>query len=146
LLEALKETLGASDLFGGPKEDYEVYSTKVAVTTTTSGRNARDMIISNYSRKGLGETYQFLRAQNPDEELTVWEAGAATSAAFPYFKPFTHERTGNVYLDGAFYNNNPVNVANLEHRLLWPDVSRQAPDIFLSIGTAKHNDGQPLDR
>jgi predicted acylesterase/phospholipase RssA len=148
LHEALREALGPSALFGGRKDDYDVYSTKVAVTTT-GGRAESDMIISNYCRKGGGETYQFSRAQNPDEELAVWEAAAATSAALPYFKPFTHERTGNVYLDGAFYNNNPVNVANLERKFLWPDVCRQAPDIFLSIGTARRNTSQmtrPLER
>jgi predicted acylesterase/phospholipase RssA len=146
LREALRETLGTLQLFGGQKEDYDVYSTKVAVTTCTTGRGGGDMIVSNYCRKGGGETYQFLRAQNPDDELTVCEAGAATSAAFPYFKPFIHELTGKVYLDGAFYNNNPVNIASVERKFLWPDVGRQAPDIFLSIGTARKYADPPLER
>jgi hypothetical protein len=141
LRSALKDTLGYRELFGGQKEDDDVYNTKVAVTTTTAGRAATEVIISNYDRPGTSKTYQFLRAEYPGEEVRVWEAGAATSAAYPYFRPFIHEPTGNEYLDGAFFNNNPVNVANRECKLLWPDVRGRAPDIFLSIGTAKSHDG-----
>ena len=62
----------------------------------------------------------------------------ATSAAPGYFKPFIHERTGIGYLDGALYYNNPVRVANMECKLIWPDTMNLPPDILLSIGTG-HN-------
>ena len=57
----------------------------------------------------------------------------ATSAAPPYFKVFRNPRTGSGYLDGAFYYNNPVRVANLERKLIWPDTEHMHPDILVSI-------------
>jgi hypothetical protein len=69
--------------------------------------------------------------------METWEAGAATAAAAPYFKPFIHQKTNASYLDGAFYNNNPVKVGHLERQLLWTDVQNKPPDIFLSIGTSQ---------
>lgn len=64
----------------------------------------------------------------------------ATSAAPGYFKPFIHERTGIGYLDGALYYNNPVRVANMERKLIWPDTINLPPDILLSIGTGHNAD------
>ena len=60
----------------------------------------------------------------------------ATSAAPSYFKAFKSERNGRGYLDGALYHNNPIRVADLERRLIWPDTEGLPPDILLSIGTS----------
>lgn len=60
----------------------------------------------------------------------------ATSAAPSYFKPFRSERSRRGYLDGALYHNNPVRVADLERRLIWPDSKFSPPDILLSVGTS----------
>ena len=60
----------------------------------------------------------------------------ATSAAPSYFKAFRSTRNKRVYLDGALYHNNPVQVADLERRLIWPDTAGLPPDILLSIGTS----------
>ena len=48
------------------------------------------------------------------------------------------KETGQRFVDGAVYHNNPVYVAFEESRLLWPDVRHCLPDIILSIGTG-HN-------
>ena len=60
----------------------------------------------------------------------------ATSAAPSYFKAFKSKRNSSGYLDGALYHNNPVRVAELERRLIWPDTEGSPPDILLSIGTS----------
>lgn len=39
-------------------------------------------------------------------------------------------------MDGALYHNNPVRVADLERRLIWPEREFFPPDILLSIGTS----------
>lgn len=62
----------------------------------------------------------------------------ATTAAPGYFKPFKKPETGQSFIDGAIYHNNPVYVAFEESKLLWPDVRHCLPDIVLSIGTG-HN-------
>ena len=59
----------------------------------------------------------------------------ATSAAPRIFKPFTHEPSKQVYIDGAVYHNNPIQVADLERKLLWPTEGYNIPDFVLSLGT-----------
>jgi len=39
-------------------------------------------------------------------------------------------------MDGALYHNNPVRVANIERKLIWPDTKDLPPDLLLSIGTS----------
>lgn len=66
------------------------------------------------------------------------DSARATSAAPTYFKTFIKHETKCGYLDGALYHNNPVVVAHHERKAIWQDVSRQQPDIFLSLGTGHH--------
>lgn len=40
-----------------------------------------------------------------------------------------------MYLDGAIYHNNPVRIADKERKLIWPGLSREHPDLVLSLGT-----------
>ena len=68
-------------------------------------------------------------------QLTDFRA-RATSAAPRIFKPFSHEPSKQVYVDGAVYHNNPIQVADLERKLLWPTDGLNIPDFVLSIGTA----------
>ncbi|EON62430.1 hypothetical protein W97_01652 [Coniosporium apollinis CBS 100218] len=137
---ALCEAFGEARLFGG-LQDSNSYQTKVAVTSAT-GTGQQAVVISNYNRPRNSDDqqgYRYERPDKPDLELKVWEAARATSAAPKYFKPFLCERTGNLYWDGALYHNNPVNVANHERKLLWPDTANSHPDIVLSIGSgSKH--------
>jgi hypothetical protein len=81
------------------------------------------------------EGYIFDRPERVPDEMQVWHAARATSAAPRYFKPFRSPTTTKEYWDGALYHNNPIIVANHERRLLWPDVAASHPDVVLSIGT-----------
>lgn len=139
LHKALQETLGQGTLFGG-SDTLRKFRTKVAVTTT-SGDGKEAMLLANYNRsQHPADSLIFVRPENPEHELEVWEAAAAASAAPFYFKPFVHQKTGKSYIDGGLYHNNPVHVANRERKLLWPDLANKHPDMLLSIGT-----GQNLD-
>jgi hypothetical protein len=60
----------------------------------------------------------------------------ATSAAPRFFRAFDHKPTEKCYVDGAIYHNNPVNVAEQERKLIWPELQEAWPDIILSLGTA----------
>ena len=51
------------------------------------------------------------------------------------FKPFFHEPSKQVFTDGAVYYNNPINVADNECKLLWPNLRYDTPDIVVSLGT-----------
>lgn len=142
LRKALQESLGDGPLFGSHGKHSSALSAKVAVTATdVSGSKA--IVIANYSRKSESLNkdrklrYTFLRPLQPDLELKVWEAAAATSAAPSFFKPFTHNMTEATYYDGALYHNNPVRLVRSEARLLWPDVAHQHPDLLLSLGTGQ---------
>ena len=45
-------------------------------------------------------------------------------------------------MDGAIYHSNPINIADKERKLLWPNLRDDHPDIMVSIGTAyKLDDG-----
>ena len=73
-----------------------------------------------------------------DRKHVTYDSSRArgTSAAPSYFKPFRSKHNSRGYMDGALYHNNPVRVADLERRLIWPDSESFLPDILLSIGTS----------
>ncbi|KAL3422983.1 hypothetical protein PVAG01_04730 [Phlyctema vagabunda] len=119
-------------LFGGPR--IINHRVKVAVTATSSGSVS---VLANYNRNCDEKMpYNFQRPERLASELKIWEAARATSAAPRIFKPFPHEASKQVYLDGAIYYNNPIVVADLERKLLWPADGVNLPDLILSIGTA----------
>ncbi|KAK3291970.1 uncharacterized protein B0H64DRAFT_468830 [Chaetomium fimeti] len=116
---------------------------KVAVTATEDGDRSGTTILSNYNPPVLNDSnkfagYYFQRPEGISEEVQVWEAARATSAAPGYFKPFRHEASRKVYLDGAIFHNNPIRIADRELRLLWP--KSEVPDIILSLGTGIDED------
>ena len=47
-----------------------------------------------------------------------------------------------MYLDGAIYHNNPINIADKERKLIWPSLENYHPDIVLSIGTSMNATGR----
>lgn len=51
-----------------------------------------------------------------------------------------HAPSKQVYMDGAIYNNNPIQVADQERKLLWPHLADRPPDIILSVGTSYNPD------
>jgi len=143
LRRILRENFGEANLFGGNSEQDTIHAAKIAVTATDEvGKRA--IMLANYSRKDTTQNkrrkgyYDFPRPDNPDLELKVWEAAAATSAAPSFFKPFVHAPTNRTYLDGALYHNNPVKLVHRERKLLWPDVADKHPDILLSVGTSQN--------
>ncbi len=50
------------------------------------------------------------------------------------FRDFRHLSSNRVYHGGNFEYNNPVEVADLERKLIWPDTEDSHPDILISIG------------
>ncbi|KAH0289422.1 FabD/lysophospholipase-like protein, partial [Aureobasidium sp. EXF-3399] len=137
LHDVLRKTLGRNPLFGA-NDTLNAFETKVAVTTTSADGNEA-MILANYNRsRSPGDRQTFVRPEDPADELEVWEAAAATSAAPIYFKPYTHAKTRMSYIDGGLYHNNPVHVANRERKLLWPEIADKHPDMLLSIGTGQN--------
>lgn len=134
--------LGRGTLFGDahPVPQSKALSTKVAVTTTSI--DGERYLVANYNRPmdEPGSPYRFHRAENPDDEIKIWEAARATVAAPPLFKPFEHKPTGKVFTDGAIYYNNPVEVADRECRLIWPEDGGRSPDLLLSLGTGLNQD------
>lgn len=146
LHHALKSSFGDNLLFGGYQNSTECYEVKTAVTST-DGAGKKDIVLSNYNRQGKSEgNHEFYRPSDPKFEMKIWEAAAATSAAPPYFKSFTHSATDLTYLDGALYYNNPVKVIQRERKFLWPDVADLHPDILLSIGTGQDNETEKMVR
>jgi predicted acylesterase/phospholipase RssA len=126
-------------LFGGRTHSDGSASTsavKIAVTATSaSGRSA--FVLGNYNRVCSSRLlYQFLRPEKRAMELKIWEAARATSAAPTYFKPFVHEPTHRSFIDGAVHHNNPIEVAERERKLIWPDCEDDFPDLVVSLGTA----------
>ena len=71
--------------------------------------------------------------------LLTSQRARATSAAPRFFKPFVHEESGNIFSDGALNYNNPIEVAEYERKMLWPDHLH--PDLLLSLGTG----GEPKE-
>ncbi|KAF2188984.1 hypothetical protein K469DRAFT_684250 [Zopfia rhizophila CBS 207.26] len=138
LEEALKDYFKDEPIFGGPHETSVSYARKVAVTASCeTGEQA--VIFTNYNRVDDEQvSYRMERPDDPNNELRLWEAARATSAAPTFFRPFVNSRTKEGYFDGAVFHNNPVRIANYESKLIWPDVEECHPDLLLSIGTG-HN-------
>jgi Patatin-like phospholipase len=150
LEKVLKETFGNDLLFGGPRSLQSPARCKVAVTTTDTNREAR--LLGNYHRAPRTKTpYQFQRFERPQQELSVWEAARATSAAPGYFKSYFKPSNGHTYQDGALKLNNPILAADYERQIIWPCCARLLPDVLLSLGTgmfpeAKNRTGEPGPR
>jgi hypothetical protein len=135
LQEALVEAFGKEPyLFGGQRAETGNINARVAVTATSSAGTA--IVLSNYNRLCNEKLpYQFYRPEKQVGELKVWEAARATSAAPTYFKALCHEPSKQTFWDGGVYNNNPINIADRERKLIWPDLAEQEPDVVVSIGT-----------
>ncbi|RPA95785.1 FabD/lysophospholipase-like protein [Choiromyces venosus 120613-1] len=140
LAEALQNTFGEKTLiFGGQRDPTSEETTRVGVSTTTS--TGRAILLANYQRSALTYSvvgrpgYCFYRGETAEEELKVWEALRATSAAPRYFKSYYHKASGHAFDDGGIKYNNPVVLANTERKIIWPEQKERDPDILLSIGT-----------
>ncbi|KAK4541558.1 hypothetical protein LTR36_007855 [Oleoguttula mirabilis] len=87
--EALREAFAEKNyLFGGRTRTKSTAQTKVAVTSSSS-TGEKAIVLANYRRKEDSRPeYDFERPHEPELEMRVSEAAAATSAAPTYFKPF----------------------------------------------------------
>jgi predicted acylesterase/phospholipase RssA len=138
LHRALQSEFGDEHLFGGIHQSDENYRQKVAVIAT-SGTAQQAIVLPNYNRQEqLNAPYVFEFAHMKKLGMELWEAACATSAAPSYFKPFKSAKTDRVYLDGALYYNNPVEVSDRERKLIWSDVADRHPDVVISIGTGQN--------
>lgn len=68
-----------------------------------------------------------------DHLAPMWKVARATSAAPTYLRGLEHEKTGQIFIDGGVWANNPVMIA-LVDALTAYDVSPEQVEIF-SIGT-----------
>ncbi|KAI9767630.1 MAG: hypothetical protein M1839_004461 [Geoglossum umbratile] len=108
---------------------------KVAVTAVSDiSGSYRPYLMTNYSRPLVHYKEWLVRPDTYEQEVKVWEAARATSAAPTFFKPYTHAATGIVYRDGALKCNNPIRIADYERRSIWRSGSNSL-DLHLSIGT-----------
>ncbi|GAB1318162.1 FabD/lysophospholipase-like protein [Madurella fahalii] len=139
-LEEALQTAFSEDmlLFGGEhRAESSILSVKVAVTSFSLTDN-KAFVLSNYNRPWGSRNsmdYHFQRPETISEELKIWEAARATSAAPQYFKKFFHGESQKTYLDGAMLHNNPIAIAEEERTALWPEV--HYPDVMLSLGTGR---------
>ncbi|KAH6886261.1 hypothetical protein B0T10DRAFT_576010 [Thelonectria olida] len=143
LEDALQSAFGTHGSLYGNFRSESSMDIRVAVTSTHATEK-RPVVLSNYNTQGRrdGLPYAFVRSQDPDRELKIWEAARATAAAPPYFKPFLQKDTMAAYTDGAIHHNCPASIADYERRLLWEEVSDWPPDIMLSLGTGLGNPGK----
>ena len=58
----------------------------------------------------------------------------ATITTPTIFRDFRHFPSNRVYHGGNPEFNNPVEVADMERKLIWPDTEHYPPDIIISIG------------
>ena len=73
----------------------------------TSKETADTTILASYRSRG---------SSGLSEELRIWEAARATSAASSFFEPIKVGRNRQTFIDGATGANNPV-------RQLWNEAS-----------------------
>lgn len=137
LEEALIDSYSEDEhLFGGFRP-HASYGTNIKVAVTSTSASGSPVILANYNRLcGEKLPYQFQRPERLASELKIWEAARATSAAPRMFKPFCHGPSKQVYTDGAIYHNNPIQIADKERKLIWPELENDPPDIIVSVGTS----------
>lgn len=58
----------------------------------------------------------------------------ATVTTPTIFRDFRHLSSNRVYHGGNSEYNNPVELADLERKLIWPDTEHSPPDILISVG------------
>lgn len=131
--DALQAAYSRDDyLFGGFRRSNS--RIKVGVTATTSSSIS---LLTNYNRARVDKLpYTFQRPESAASELKIWEAARAACATPKIFKSYSHEATGQVYSDASLHHSNPIQIADMERKTLWPNESKQLPDFLLSIGTA----------
>jgi len=137
LEEALMEAFTDDQtLFGGRRPNQSTAPRVKVAVTAVSAATSTAVVMANYNRRCTEKlSYQFLRPERFSQELKIWEAARSTAAAPKTFKPYYHEASKQTYLDGALWHNNPINIADRERKLIWPELREDYPDIVVSVGT-----------
>lgn len=124
-------------LFGGRRPDQSSGCSPVKVAVTATSASGSAVVLANYNRHCSEKLpYQFQRPEKVSAELKIWETARATSAAPRIFRSFHHEPSKQVYMDGALYHNNPIQIAERERKLIWDKEVNEYPDLIVSIGTS----------
>ncbi|TGJ87061.1 hypothetical protein E0Z10_g1710 [Xylaria hypoxylon] len=149
--DALQSAFGDGNLFGTRQKNGS-HRLKVAVAAVSEA-GTKSLVLSNYNTNDgsgspiFGEksklNYQRYRPTQREDELRVWEAARAASAAPGFFRPFVKARSpspdSDVFpemMDGAILHNNPIDIAIAEARKLASAQEQQPiPDLVLSVGT-----------
>ncbi|GIZ48196.1 hypothetical protein CKM354_001126600 [Cercospora kikuchii] len=116
---------------------------KFAVTATNI-TEASPFIFTNYNGRADRDPqcgYQHLRPDDVEQELLLWEAGRATSAAPAFFRTAKVPNVGT-FQDGGLRLNNPVNVGLAEVRQVWSASTKV--DVMLSLGTGTTQETAPI--
>ncbi|PPJ55138.1 hypothetical protein CBER1_09959 [Cercospora berteroae] len=116
---------------------------KFAVTATNI-TEASPFIFTNYNGRADRDPqcgYQHLRPDDVEQELLLWEAGRATSAAPAFFRTAKVPNVGT-FQDGGLRLNNPVNVGLAEVRQVWSASTKV--DVMLSLGTGTTQEATPI--
>lgn len=137
LRESLKELFGANaKLFSSAHRDIRV------AVTAAKDNGADKCLITNYNRPAYADqNTDFEREDNENNELAIWEAGLATSAAPFYFQKFEKQETKKNYCDGALHSNFPVQYTLDEICRIWNYPGEEKPpiDILLTVGAGQQN-------
>ncbi|CAI6338123.1 unnamed protein product [Periconia digitata] len=126
----------AAKLFNPLQKD-----TKVGVTAVTV-RESISCIHTNYNGRPVSgnRNYRHVRANVHNDDISISDAAACTSAAPFFFKPKDVYQL-DTYQDGGLHHNNPAFVASWECCRLWPEKykmfeqSTAGLDFMLSLGT-----------
>ncbi|KAF2969406.1 hypothetical protein GQX73_g4164 [Xylaria multiplex] len=156
---ALRASFGEGNLFGNRWKNGS-QRLKVAVAAVSEA-GTRPIVLSNYNTSDDHVSpnpseksklnYERHRPTQREDELKVWEAARATSAAPGFFRPFVKPRSlspgCDVFpemMDGAILHNNPINLAIEEARKLASAQDQLLiPDLVLSVGTGLPKHHQP---
>lgn len=112
----------------------------MAILTLRSSTGADKCLITNYNRPAYADqNTDFEREDDGKNEMAIWEAGLATSAAPFYFQKFEKQETKKNYCDGALHANFPVQYTLDEICRIWNCPGEEKPpiDILLTVGTGE---------
>jgi predicted acylesterase/phospholipase RssA len=99
-------------------------------TTSTKDDWTKLHVFGNYTRRGSDSPYPLIN------DVAVWQACRATSAAPTFFSPKALEAGGTEFVDGGVVVNNPINVAVRESREVFGDSAPFNCIVSLGCGFA----------
>ncbi|PVH79158.1 hypothetical protein DL98DRAFT_632761 [Cadophora sp. DSE1049] len=141
LKHALSHFFGEETILFAPATSRGAQSTTRVAVTTAKDEGGSEYLIANYNRP-KGNWERFEREDQAADDMRIWEAGLATSAAPFFLPPFFKSAAKADYVDGAVYANCPAKVAMEEKENLWPDGGTSL-DILLSLGTGRQVKTKP---